>query len=50
MIFVYFNKPLLSERSNVVMISVPRDLIIYVVLYIEEDAPPPQKTVLGGVL
>ena len=41
MIFVYFNKLLLSERSNVVVISVPRNLIIYVVLYIEEDAPPP---------
>ena len=33
------------------MISVPRDLIIYVVLYIEEDAPThPPKTVLGGIL
>ena len=57
--FVYFDKPLLSERSNVVTLyfdtpivvfSVPRDLIIYVVLYIEEDAPPPQKSVLGVVL
>ena len=40
--FVYFNTP------NVVF-SVPYDLIIYVVLYILEDAPPPKKSVLGGI-